>query len=146
MNITRKIMGLCTGACLPEHSQPWALPNIGPSLDSIQLDINQHHGHAVQSRTQQSTWTFHPRERSTLYECTNALYYKMTQFIYLSFTIKLQSNKCVTLVMNLFNSCYWAVIYRVVHIFTLLHKMLCGGFQFLDQKHKDMYKINNRSY
>ena len=31
-------MGLCTGACLPEQSQPWPLPNIGPDLDSIQLD------------------------------------------------------------------------------------------------------------
>ena len=44
---------------------------------------------------------------------------------------KVAVQECVTLVVNLFNSCYYAVICRVVHIFTLLHKMLCGSFQFL---------------
>ena len=41
MNNNAENNGLCTGACHPEQSQPWALPNIGPGLDSIQLNSSQ---------------------------------------------------------------------------------------------------------
>ena len=114
-------MGLCTGACLPEQSQPWPLPNIGPDLDSIQLDSSEIP--RTHSRSQAPTHKYSRIDDQNLYECKSALCYNRKQFTFISFTIKLQSNKSVTQVMYMFNLFYWALIYRVVHIFTLLHKM-----------------------
>ena len=117
-----KIIGIrCTGACLPGHCQPWALPNIGSSLQQLQLDSNQLH--AAQTRTRESIRTFHQRDWSTLYECKkNYFHYNMKQFTNLSFTIKLQFNIACFVVVILVNFIYWAIIYRVVYIFTLLLK------------------------
>ena len=119
-------MGSCTGACLPEQSQPWALPNIGPGLDSIQLHsslLNSAETPRARSRSQAPTHKYRRIDEHNLYECKSVLCYNMIQFTFISFTIKLQYNKSVTQMMYFFNLFYWAVIYRVVHIFTLLHKM-----------------------
>ena len=126
MNNSAKIMGLCTRACLSEQSQPWALPNIGPGLDSIQLNSSQLDSAETpwaHSRSQAPTHKYSRIDDQNLYECKSALCYNRIQFMFISFTIKLQSNKNITQVMYMFNLFYWAVIYRVVHIFTLLHKM-----------------------
>ena len=46
----------CTGACLPERSQPWALPNFGSGLVQLQLDGLELH--AAHSQTPAPARTF----------------------------------------------------------------------------------------
>ena len=67
------------------------------------------------------------------YICMNAKLRVVQRFrcYYFSFTIKLQSNKTQVKKTTISFSTHWAVIYRVVFRFTLLHKMNWdGGFYF----------------
>ena len=55
-----KIDRTCSGACLPERSQPWALPNFGSGLVQLQLDGLELH--AAHSRTPAPARTYRQRE------------------------------------------------------------------------------------
>ena len=72
------------GLCLPEQSQHWVLTNIGPGLDSMQLNSSQldsAENPRARSHPQAPTHKYCRIDQQNLYECKSALCYNRIQFL-----------------------------------------------------------------